>query len=110
MNIHSDGKVGVQYIGCYSRQANPSLAISVGNVTFIFNGFKYGRLPPHRPARHCNPDSRAIDALRAMAAGGFRHLPVVENGRIWGIISRADFKGMEIDRLDAEEHLWECIR
>jgi CBS domain-containing protein len=57
-----------------------------------------------------SPESRAIDALRAMCNGGFRHLPVVENGRIWGIVSRGDFKGSEIDRLDEEEHLWECIR
>ena len=56
------------------------------------------------------PDSRAIDALRAMSNGGFRHLPVVENERIWGIVSRGDFKGMEIDQLDEEDHLWECIR
>lgn len=56
------------------------------------------------------PQSRAIDALRAMADGGFRHIPVVEDGRIWGIVSRGDFKGMEIDRLDEETHLFECIR
>jgi CBS domain-containing protein len=56
------------------------------------------------------PESRAIDALRTMSDGGFRHLPVVENERIWGIVSRGDFKGMEIDQLDEENHLWECIR
>lgn len=56
------------------------------------------------------PDQRAIDALRAMSDGGFRHVPVVEDGRIWGIVSRRDFKGMEIDQLDEEEHLAECIR
>jgi CBS domain-containing protein len=56
------------------------------------------------------PESRAIDALRAMNDGGFRHLPVVENGKIWGIVSRGDFKGMELDRLDEETQLWECIR
>ena len=56
------------------------------------------------------PDQRAIDALRAMSDGGFRHVPVVEDGRIWGIVARCDFKGMEIDRLDEEEHLAECIR
>jgi CBS domain-containing protein len=56
------------------------------------------------------PESRAIDALRTMSNGGFRHLPVVENGRIWGIVSRGAFKGMEIDQLDEEDHLWECIR
>ena len=56
------------------------------------------------------PENRAIDALRMMSNGGFRHLPVVENERIWGIVSRGDFKGMEIDQLDEEDHLWECIR
>ena len=56
------------------------------------------------------PESRAIDALRTMSDGGFRHLPVVENERIWGIVSRGDFKGMEIDQMDEEDHLWECIR
>ncbi len=57
-----------------------------------------------------SPDERAIDALRLMCDGGFRHVPVVEGGRIWGIVSRGDFKGMEIDQLDIEEHLAECIR
>ena len=56
------------------------------------------------------PDSRAIDALREMSNRGFRHLPIVESGRIWGIVSRNDFMGMEIDRLDEEDHLWESIR
>ena len=56
------------------------------------------------------PESRAIDALRAMNDGGFRHLPVIESGRICGIVSRGDFKGMEIDQLDDEIHIWECLR
>ncbi len=55
------------------------------------------------------PSQRAIDALRIMADGGFRHLPVVEDGRIWGVVSRGDFKGMELDRIDEDEHLAECI-
>jgi CBS domain-containing protein len=55
------------------------------------------------------PDSHAIDALRAMSDGGFRHLPVVEKGRIYGVVSRRDFTGIEIDRLDEEVHLSECI-
>ena len=57
-----------------------------------------------------SPDNRAIDALREMSNRGFRHLPVVESGRIWGVVSRNDFMGMEIDRLDDETHLWECVR
>jgi CBS domain-containing protein len=56
------------------------------------------------------PECHAIDALRAMKDRGFRHLPVVDCGRVVGIVSRSHFKGMEIDRLDDEEHLWECIR
>src|SRR5262245_22866272 len=56
------------------------------------------------------PERRAIDALRVMSEGGFRHVPVVENGTIWGVVSRGDFKGVEIDRLDEENHLYECIR
>jgi len=53
------------------------------------------------------PESRAIDALRAMRDGGFRHLPVVEDGRILGIVSRGDFMGMELDRLEEQSHFWE---
>ena len=56
------------------------------------------------------PDSLAIEALRKMNDGGFRHVPVVENDTIWGVVSRGDFKGIEIDQLDEEEHLWQCIR
>ncbi len=55
------------------------------------------------------PESSAIDALRSMNDGGFRHLPVIENGKILGVVSRSDFTGIEIDRLDEEEHLKEVI-
>jgi CBS domain-containing protein len=56
------------------------------------------------------PDNHAVDALREMGNRGFRHLPVVENGLILGVVSRSDFLGMEIDRLDEDDHLCECIR
>ncbi len=55
------------------------------------------------------PDKRAIDALRAMGDGGFRHLPIVEGERIKGIVSRGDFRGDEIGRIDCEQHLWETL-
>lgn len=55
------------------------------------------------------PATLAIDALRAMSEGGFRHLPVVSNNELVGVVSRNDFTGVEIDRLDEEEHLKECI-
>lgn len=56
-----------------------------------------------------SPEKRAIDALRMMGDGGFRHLPIVKGGRVVGIVSRGDFKGPEIDRLDIEQHLWETL-
>jgi CBS domain-containing protein len=55
------------------------------------------------------PDGTAIEALRVMSDGGFRHLPIVADGRILGIVSRGDFKGLELDRLEEEAHLWERI-
>lgn len=32
-----------------------------------------------------------------MAEGGFRHMPLVRNGGIVGLVSRGDFKGLELD-------------
>jgi CBS domain-containing protein len=56
------------------------------------------------------PGLSAIDALRLMWDGGFRHVPLVENTRIVGVVSRGDFKGREQDRLDEERELWEHMR
>lgn len=55
------------------------------------------------------PEFFAIDALRAMSDRGYRHLPVVANGRILGIISRGELAGLEIERLEDENRLWECV-
>lgn len=56
------------------------------------------------------PRSTAIDALRLMRDGGFRHVPVVEGGRVAGIVSSGDFRGLEQDRLDEETGIWERMR
>lgn len=56
------------------------------------------------------PEKTAIDALRLMWDGGFRHLPVVKSGRVVGVVSRGDFKGAEHDRLDEEREIWEHMR
>jgi CBS domain-containing protein len=56
------------------------------------------------------PDKTALDALRAMWDGGFRHLPVLDGGKILGVVSRGDFKGDEHDRMDEERDLWEHMR
>lgn len=55
------------------------------------------------------PGTSAIEALRQMEDCGYRHIPVVENGKVVGIVSRGDFKGLEIDRIDEETGLWERI-
>ena len=56
------------------------------------------------------PRFTAIDALRRMRDCNFRHLPVAdEGGRLIGIVSRTDFLGLELDRLEEEVDLWERI-
>jgi CBS domain-containing protein len=55
------------------------------------------------------PQCTAIEALRLMQDARCRHLPIVENGKVIGIVSHGDFHGMEQDRLDEETGLWERI-
>jgi predicted transcriptional regulator len=52
---------------------------------------------------------RAIDALRMMRDGGYRHVPIVERGTIVGIVSHGDFHGLERARLDEETGFWEIL-
>jgi CBS domain-containing protein len=55
------------------------------------------------------PNHTAIEALRLMQDARCRHLPIVDRGRVVGIVSRGDFRGVEQDRLDEETGLWERI-
>ena len=55
------------------------------------------------------PQAHAIDALRLMQDGGYRHLPVLDGMRVVGIVSRADFQGLERARLDEETGIWEIL-
>ena len=56
------------------------------------------------------PDQTAFDALRMMVDGGFRHVPLVKNGGIVGLVSRGDFRGLELNPDDEECDLWEHVR
>ena len=56
-----------------------------------------------------SPDTTAIDALRLMQDGGYRHLPVVDGKCVLCVVSRRDFFGVEKARLDDETALWERI-
>jgi CBS domain-containing protein len=56
-----------------------------------------------------DPNANALAALRMMHTGRYRHLPVVSEGRLCGIISRRDILGFEADAVETEEQLWERI-
>jgi CBS domain-containing protein len=55
------------------------------------------------------PGKVAIEVLRLMEDGRYRHVPIVDNGKVVGIVSRYDFSGLELDRLDEETGFWERI-
>jgi CBS domain-containing protein len=40
---------------------------------------------------------------------GCRHIPIIENGKVVGVVSKTDFRGVEVERLDEETGLWEHI-
>jgi CBS domain-containing protein len=60
--------------------------------------------------RTLSPEQTAIDALRLMWDGGFRHLPLVRHGKVVGVVSRGDFRGLEFGRHEEERELWEHMR
>ncbi|MCW2239146.1 CBS domain-containing protein [Azospirillum canadense] len=51
----------------------------------------------------------ALTGLQMMEDGGYRHLPVVHDGRVIGLISRVDFAGAEKTELEAERRCWERL-
>jgi CBS domain-containing protein len=55
------------------------------------------------------PGCGAVELLRRMRDGGYRHMPVVEDGRVVGIVSHGDFRGLEHARLDEETGRWARI-
>jgi CBS domain-containing protein len=60
--------------------------------------------------RTVSPATTAIEALRIMEDCGCRHLPVISDGKILGVIFRGDFKGIELDLIEEEAKVWERIR
>lgn len=55
------------------------------------------------------PDTLAIEALRTMHEAGYRHLPVVEDGRLVGVVSRRNFMPDEEHEIEREQQLWERL-
>ncbi len=55
------------------------------------------------------PGATAIEALRLMRDGGFRHLPIVEETSIRGVISLRDFFGAELSEAERERDFQAAI-
>ena len=51
------------------------------------------------------PGSAAIDALRLMQDGDYRHLPVVDGGKLCGIISIGDVVKNRLEDLETEANV-----
>ncbi|MBB4775522.1 CBS domain-containing protein [Actinomadura catellatispora] len=61
--------------------------------------------------RSCGPSDKVEDLRRAMTEHRFRHVPVVEDGRLTGIVSIGDVVKSAIDELESErEHLVDYIQ
>ena len=58
----------------------------------------------------CEAQESPQYALRLMQDGGFRHLPILDNGRVVGVIVRSDFNPEEETYLQFERSLWENMR
>ncbi len=108
----------------YARKVGAALVTNANGILLgIFTGrdavrvLSRGRDPATLEVRQVmtkspdtiTPRAHAIEALRMMRDGGFRHLPVVDDGNVLGIVSRGDFRGLEHDRLDEETGIWERI-
>ena len=70
---------------------------------------RLGEVMTPRPTT-MSPDQTAVDALRLMSDGGFRHIPLVKNGRILGLVSRGEFKGVEQSDDEEEREIWQHLR
>lgn len=108
----------------HERRAGAVLVVEDGALRGIFTGrdavtcLARG-LDPERTllgqvmtANPCciSPECSAIDAMRLMSDGGFRHLPVTQGGAVVGLVSRYALRGAPQRRLDEETGYFETIR
>ena len=55
-----------------------------------------------RNVKHCSPDQDINYVMREMSDGRFRHLPILDDGRLVGIISIGDAVRARIEELERE--------
>lgn len=54
-------------------------------------------------------DTSVRDALRRMFCNGLRHLPIIHDGHVVGVVSMRDFMGEELAALDREKEMMESL-
>ena len=64
-----------------------------------------------RDVETCSPNETCASIMERMTAGRFRHLPVLENGKLIGLISIGDAVKERVDQIEREsEAMREYIR
>jgi CBS domain-containing protein len=54
------------------------------------------------PVMHVTPDAEVLQAMALMTQQRIRHLPVIQNGELRGIVSIGDLVKYRIDRIERE--------
>lgn len=54
-------------------------------------------------------ETTVAEALRRMAANGLRHLPILRNGRLVGVVSMRDMMGEELMVLEREKEMMDSL-
>jgi len=63
-----------------------------------------------KEVKTCKPEDTIQRVMQVMTAGRFRHMPVVENGKLAGVISIGDVVKLRLEEMEREsEHLKEYI-
>jgi predicted transcriptional regulator len=55
-----------------------------------------------RDVATCGPDEEIPSLMERMTDGKFRHMPVVHNGRLVGIVSIGDIVKQRVDEMERE--------
>lgn len=91
--VEGDRVVGVfserDVIYCLSAKGAAALELAVGEVMTA-------------PARTVGPEEPVLGALSLMTQRRIRHLPVVDGGRLVGLVSIGDLVKYRIDRIEQE--------
>ena len=112
----------------HQRKVGAMLVVEKGRIVGIFTErdalfrvLAAGRDPHATPLsevmtadpQSIHPDKAFGHAMLMMYEGGFRHVPVVENGRPLGVVSARDALGPELQAFESEisnrEHIREIL-